>query len=46
VFALIMGRQWNALRSPHWLFMGIGGHIPPLHVSFAFHGSLILDELH
>ena len=44
VFALTMSCQWNALRLPHWLFMEIGGHVPPLLGSFAFHGTLSLSE--
>ncbi len=30
MIALTMKWQWEALRSHHWLFMGIGGHVPPL----------------
>ena len=30
MIAQTMKRLWEALRSRQWLFMGIGGHVPPL----------------
>ena len=30
MIARTMWGQWEVLLSHHWLFMGIGGHVPPL----------------
>lgn len=32
MIALAMRGQWKALRTLHWLSMGIGGRVLPLHV--------------